>query len=73
MICFQEYRLLISPLPPPVEEEKTEAVENATKSTKSTKAPVKKFDNRFLMRFLFSFRILFPINIMLPIFLAVYF
>ena len=55
--AFQEYRLLISPLPPPVEEEKTEAVENGTKNTKSTKAPVKKFDNRFLIRFLFSFRI----------------
>ena len=45
---LQEYRLLISPLPPPIEEEKKEAEDDtkAGKGTKSTKAQVKKFDNR---------------------------
>ena len=43
---MQEYRLLISPLPPPIEEEKKEDDTKAGKSTKSTKAQVKKFDNR---------------------------
>ena len=45
---LQEYRLLISPLPPPIEEEKKEEAEDAKaeKSTKATKAQVKKFDNR---------------------------
>ena len=48
IFILQEYRLLISPLPPPIEEEKKETSDDAkaAKSTKSTKAQVKKFDNR---------------------------